>query len=264
MSAAAEARLTALDAVADAQPASADLAADLLAVADAVAGQPALRRALTDPSTPDEARQALAQALLAPRVGAAAVAVVGEAARVRWSGAGAFVDALERQGVRALLRVAEAEGALDRLEDELFKVERLVDATPALRSALADRQAPLDARQRLIGGLVAGKVLVSTEQLAVRAVAARKRTFDLTVESYLAAAAELRSRAVATVTVARPLTPEQEHRLLAALTSQVGRALTLRVVVDPHVLGGVRVAVGDEVIEGTVSGRLHDARRKLA
>ncbi|MFZ2429168.1 MAG: ATP synthase F1 subunit delta, partial [Propioniciclava sp.] len=180
------------------------------------------------------------------------------------SGAGAFVDALERQGVRALLRVAEAEGALDRLEDELFKVERLVDATPALRSALADRQAPLDARQRLIGGLVAGKVLVSTEQLAVRAVAARKRTFDLTVESYLAAAAELRSRAVATVTVARPLTPEQEHRLLAALTSQVGRALTLRVVVDPHVLGGVRVAVGDEVIEGTVSGRLHDARRKLA
>ena len=62
MSAAAEARLTALDAVADAQPASADLAADLFAVADAVAGQPALRRALTDPSTPDEARQALAQA----------------------------------------------------------------------------------------------------------------------------------------------------------------------------------------------------------
>ncbi len=263
MSAAAEARLTALDAVADTQPASAEVAADLFAVADAVASQPALRRALTDPSTPDEARQALAEALLGSRIGAAGVAVVSQAARVRWSGSGAFVDALERQGVRTLLRVAESDGALDTLEDELFKVERLVDATPALRSALADRQAPVEARQRLLGDLLTGKVLPATRELALRAVVARKRTFDLTVESYLAAAAELRARAVATVTVARPPTAEQESRMRAALTAQVGRALTLRVVVDPHVLGGVRVAIGDEIIEGTVAGRLHDARRKL-
>lgn len=264
MSAAAEARLKALDTVADAQPASAALAEDLFAVADAVAGQPSLRRALTDPSTPDEARQGLAEALLTSRVGAPAVAVVAQAARARWTSASGFVAALERQGVRALLRVAQDEGRLDQLEDELFKVERLVDAHPALRSALADRQAPIEGRQQLLSDLIAGKVLATVEQLARRAVQARKRTFDLTVESYLGAAAELRERAVATVTVARPLTDEQEHRMLAALTAQVGRPLTLRLVLDPHVLGGVRVTVGDEVIEGTVSGRLNDARRKLA
>ncbi len=264
MSAAAEARLKALDGVADAQPASVALAEDLFAVADAVAAQPTLRRALTDPSTPDEARQGLAEALLAPRVGAPAVAVVGQAARARWNSAGAFVSALERQGVRALLRVAQDEGRLDQLEDELFKVERLVDGHPELRSALSDRKAPLAGRQQLLADVIGGKVLPTVENLARRAVAARERTFDLTVESYLKAAAELRERAVATVTVARPLTPEQEHRMQSALTAQVGRPLTLRIVVDPHVLGGVKVTVGDEVIEGTVSGRLHDARRKLA
>lgn len=264
MSAAAEARLKALDAVADAQPASAELAQDLFAVADAVAGQPMLRRALTDPSTPDDARQSLAQALLGARVGASAVAVAGQAARERWTSAGAIVTALERQGVRALLRQALNQGRLDQLEDELFQVERTVDATPALRSVLSDRQAPVTGRQQLLSELIAGKVLPEVEQLACRAVLAHKRTFDLTVESYLKAAAELRERVVATVTVAQPLTDEQEKRILAALTAQTGHPVTLRVMLDPHVLGGVRAVIGDEVIEGTVAGRLHDARRKLA
>ena len=264
MSAAAEARLKALDTVADAQPASAALAEDLFAVADAVAGQPSLRRALTDPSTPDEARQGLAEALLTSRVGAPAVAVVGQAARARWTSASGFVAALERQGVRALLRTAQDAGRLDELEDQLFKVERLVDANPELRRALGDRRAPIEGREELLAGLLSGKVLPSVARLAKRAVAARQRTFDLTVEGYLKAAAELRERAVATVTVAQPLAPEQEERLRAALSRQVGREVNVRVVIDPTVVGGVRVSLGDEVIEGTVAGRLTDAQRKLA
>ena len=115
-----------------------------------------------------------------------------------------------------------------------------------------------------LAGLLSGKVLPSVARLAKRAVAARQRTFDLTVEGYLKAAAELRERAVATVTVAQPLAPEQEERLRAALSRQVGREVNVRVVIDPTVVGGVRVSLGDEVIEGTVAGRLTDAQRKLA
>ena len=264
MSAAAESRLKALDGVLDRQPASEALADELFAVVEAVGAQPSLRRALTDPSTPDAVRSQLTQSLFGDRVSGAAVAVLTEAARARWGTAGSFVAALERQGVRALLRTAQDAGRLDELEDQLFKVERLVDANPELRRALGDRRAPIEGREELLAGLLSGKVLPSVARLAKRAVAARQRTFDLTVEGYLKAAAELRERAVATVTVAQPLAPEQEERLRAALSRQVGREVNVRVVIDPTVVGGVRVSLGDEVIEGTVAGRLTDAQRKLA
>ncbi len=264
MSAAAESRLKALDAALDRQPASEALADELFAVVEAVGAQPSLRRALTDPSTPDEVRSQLTQSLFGDRVSGAAVAFLPEAARARWGTAGSFVAALERQGVRALLRTAQDAGQLDELEDQLFKVERLVDANPELRRALGDRRTPVEGREELLTGLLVGRVLPSVTRLARRAVSARQRTFDLTVEGYLKAAAELRERAVATVTTARPLTAEQEERLRAALSRQVGRDVNVRVVIDPTVIGGVRVSLGDEVIEGTVAGRLTDAQRKLA
>ncbi|MFP5415269.1 MAG: F0F1 ATP synthase subunit delta [Actinomycetes bacterium] len=264
MSAAAEARLKAMDAVLDGQQPTEQLAEELFAVVDALAAQPSLRRALTDPTTADEARQQIARELFGPRVGGSTVAVVAEGARVRWNSAGAFVSALERQAVRALLRLTQESGQLDELEDQLFKVERLVDAHRELRHTLADRRTPLEARKALLDKLVGRRVLPAVARLAGRAVAARERTFDLTVEGYLKAASELRQRAIATVTVAVPLTAEQEARLAAALSRQVGREVNVRMVVDPAVLGGVRVTLGDEVIEGTVAGRLTDAQRKLA
>ena len=119
MSAAAESRLKALDGVLDRQPASEALADELFAVVEAVGAQPSLRRALTDPSTPDEVRSQLTQSLFGDRVSGAAVAVLTEAARARWGTAGSFVAALERQGVRALLRTAQDAGRLDELEDQL-------------------------------------------------------------------------------------------------------------------------------------------------
>ena len=173
MSAAAESRLKALDGVLDRQPASEALADELFAVVEAVGAQPSLRRALTDPSTPDEVRSQLTQSLFGDRVSGAAVAVLTEAARARWGTAGSFVAALERQGVRALLRTAQDAGRLDELEDQLFKVERLVDANPELRRALGDRRAPIEGREELLAGLLSGKVLPSVARLAKRAVPAR-------------------------------------------------------------------------------------------
>lgn len=264
MSAAAESRQRAMDAVLDGQQPTEQLSDELFAVVDALGTQPGLRRALTDPTTDDAARQELARALFGSRVGAATVAVVAEAAGVRWNSSSAFAAALERQGVRALLRVAQDNGQLDEVENQLFRIERLVDGHRDLRRTLGDRRTPVAAREGLLGELVDGRVLPPVARLAKRAVAARQRTFDLTMESYLLAAAQLRERAIATVTVAAPLSVEQQARLKATLSRQVGRDVNVRVVLDPTVLGGVRVSLGDEVIEGTVAGRLHDAQRKLA
>lgn len=263
MSAATQARQAELDRVLDVQEPGRALADELFAVVGLLESQPTLRNALSDLTAPEEARRQLAAAVLDGQVSAAALAVVRSAAGLRWATSGALVAALERQAVRTLLRTAQADGELDRVEEELFRFSRIVAADSALRAALEDRAASLPGRQQLVADLLDGKAVEITIALAQRAVRATERTFALTLESYLQLAAEQRRRAIAEVTVARPLTDAQAARLRAALSAQVGREVSLQVNVDPAVLGGVRVKLGDEVIEGTVAGRLHAAMRQL-
>jgi F-type H+-transporting ATPase subunit delta len=237
------------------------LATDLFGVVDALQGSVALRRALSDPGTPEQARRQLAHGVLDGKVSKAAVNVVAEAAAVRWAGARTFVSAIERQAIRAELTKADAAGQLEETEDELFRFGRLVASNPEVREALADRAMGLEHRQELVQDLLRGKVTDSTVVLAQRAVLARERTFDHTLEEYVNLAAEQKNRLVATVRVARPLTDEQLDRMRSALARQTGRPVTVQVVLDEQVLGGVRVELGDEVIEGTVAAKLEEARR---
>lgn len=264
MNATAQARLSELDAVLDDQHPSAELAGELFAIVDVVERQPALRRALTDPSTAERGLNRLVEALFAGKVSEAAQRVLTEAAKLRWPTTGGLADAVERQGVRALLTTAQEAGHLDEIEDELFRFSRIVAGDRVLSTALADRTTDLAGRRGLVADLLAGKARPETVELAQRAVAARRRTYDLTVADYLKVAAALRERQIARVVVARPLTEEQTNRLRAALRKQLGRDLNLQITIDPNVLGGVRVSVGDEVIDGTVGKRLTDAERQIS
>ena len=253
-----------LAAVVTGAPRAADMAAlpgDLFAVVDALDSSVTLRRALTDPSTPEQGRRQLVHNLLDGKVSKVAVHIVAEAVALRWGGGRALSDALERQGVRAQLLVAEREGTLEETEDELFRFARVVESTPQVRDALGDRGVDLAGRRQLIEDLLQNRASTTTVVLAKRAVAARERTFAHTMEGFVALAAAQKNRVVATVRVARPLTAEQRSRLQVALSQQVGRDVLLQEVVDESVLGGIRVELGDEVIEGTVAGRLEQARR---
>ncbi len=260
MSSRAEDRLSALDAALAGNDSDAAVGTDLFAAVDALDAQPALRRALTDPSTPEEARVGIVRALFDGKIGPGAIEVLVAAVRFRWAGGRTFTAAVERQAVRAELRSIGASG-LEETEDELFRFGRMVESDGGLRAALADRAAPLARRQELVSTLLSGKANDATIALARRAVAARQRTFANTIAGYISLAATERSRLLATVRVARPLDPEQLDRLQRALSRQVGREISVQVIVDAEVLGGIRVELGDEVIEGTVSGRLDQARR---
>ena len=282
MNAATEARQSELDRATDSARPSAQLAGELFAVADLLGEQPSLRNALADPTGSDDRRRGLADAVLGTRISAAAAGIVGEAASLRW-GTGSrlvaalerqglrrgrrrtapAVPALERQGLRALFAAAHAAGRLDTVEDELFRFSRTVVGNHPLREALDDHSAPVGVRQQLVSDLLAGKADAFTVQLAERAVAAPGRSFELTIDGYLRLAAATRQRQVAVVTVARPLDDEQRERLEAILSRKLDRRLTLQVLVDPSVLGGARIRVGDEVIEGTVAGRLTAAHEQL-
>ncbi len=257
------ARQSELDRCVDAAAPTTALAEELLQVAELLAGEPRLRSALSDPTTADQRRRELAEALLSGKLGADATAVVAQAASLKWGSGGRLVDALRRQALRTLFGVAQQQGRLDTVEEELFRLGRAAAGSPELRKALDDRSTPITARRRLISELIAAKVDPVTLTLAEQAVQADEGGFERGIDAELQLAAQARQRAIATVTVARPLTPEQQDRLAAVLVRQLGRQVNLHVLIDPSVIGGVRVQVGDQVIEGTLASRLASAEQHL-
>lgn len=256
-----ETRQGALDRVLDTTELSDSMPADLFAVVDALESSPTLRRALSDPGTAEDGRETLARGLLEGKVSPAAVDLVAAAVRMRWAGGRTLASALERQAVRAVMRQAESAQQLEEVEDELFRFARLVESSSALRNSLSDRSAGTQRRQTLVSDLLEGKAAEPTVLLGRRAVLARERTFSHTLEGYIGLAADQKDRVIATVRVAQPISTDQAERLRVALTRQVGRDIALQVVVDPQVLGGARIELGNEIIEGTVGARLDEARR---
>ena len=261
MTAATDARLSSLDRMLNESEVGDNFAAGMFAVVDALGSSATLRRAVTDPGTPEGARRALVHGLLDGKVDKEVVDLVAESATLRWAGGRTFAAALERQAVRAQLIVADRNGDLENTEDELFRFARLVESNPDLRNTLSDRSIDLTRRQELIGDLLRGRATVATRLLAKRAVVARERTFGHTIEGYVTLAAAQKNRVVATVRIAKPLSSDQRGRLQTALGRQIGRDVTIQEVIDPGILGGVRIELGDEVFEGTVVGRLEAARR---
>ena len=237
----------------------------LFAVVRLLDGAGQLRRALADPTTPAPAKDDLLDNLLGGQLDPLPMQVVKEAVGQRWSGARDLVDGLEVLAVQARFLVAEADGSLDEVEDELFRFARIVAHDPELRSVLTDRALDGDRKRALLEGLLADRVRPATLSIVLQLVlSARGRTLENGLEEYAALAADIRSRSVATVTSAVPLDQEQQDRLAAALSRSLGRDVQVQVEVDSTVLGGLVVRVGDEVIDGSTLHRLREARRALA
>ncbi len=226
---------------------------------------PGLRRALTDPARAAADRIGLASGLLTGRVGAITLTQVSGLVGDRWSEPGDLADAAEQLAVLAIAEAADRQGQLDELEDALFRFGRIVTANPALRSALSNQFVPAAGRASVVTELLAGKVSGPALRLISQAAAQpRGRSLDIGLQAYANLAAELRQRLVAEVRVATELTATQRARLAAALTATYGHAVHLNVVLDPSVLGGLSVRIGDELITGSVASRLAELRRDLA
>ena len=242
----------------------AGLAEDLFAVTGVLDGNASLRRALADPSGEPSAKKALAERLFGPRISSQALALVSTAAACRWSDQRDFTDTLEAAAVASVLAKAEADGRVDKVEDELFRFERIVAANPELRDTLAIRNTDGKGKAALVSELLVGKAEPETIRLAEQAVQApRGRRLDRVLENYLALASKRRDQVTALVTVAAPLSEQQDARLRSQLEKHYGKTVTLQTVLDPDVLGGIRVQVGDEVIDGTISRLIDQARRHV-
>ncbi len=254
----------ALAAAVDGGADAARIADDLFGVAAVLRREPGLRRVATDVSVAGRAKADLVRGIFAEQVDPASADLVADAASRRWAATRDLGDTLEHLGVVAVVRSADAAGEADRLEDDLFGFEQLVSENPDLRDALSDPARSIDDKRALLRGLLDGRASAATIRLAEQSVAGTHRTVAVALAEYQKVAAQHRNRLVATVRVARDLSDADADRLQGALAGQYGRPVHLNVVVDPEVIGGIRVAIGDDVIDGTVATRLDEARRRLA
>ena len=234
-------------------------------VARVLSGEPGVRRALADPSASEDNRAALVRTLFGSRVSPGTLELLTTAVQSHWSSAGDLVDALTDAGHQAAFISAEKDGSFDTVEEEIFRFSRILDANGELEQRLSDQTAPLQSRRQLLDRLIGGKLSpISTRLLESVLANPRVRSMANSVEGLVDDAAARRRRAVVIVKAPMALSAAQEQRLTTALSRIYGREMSVSVDVDPAVMGGLRVQVGEDVIDGSVAGQLDAIQRRFA
>jgi F-type H+-transporting ATPase subunit delta len=262
-----------LDEVAGSDGNRVEIADQLFAFGDLIDRELRLRRALADPGSDEDARRGLAKRVVGDQVSDDAMELISDLVGARWSSAADLLVAIDEVGAQALFSAEESgsrgagtgSGSLDDIEDELFRFGRLIDREPRLALALSDPALPADRKTSLLERLLGDRATATTQRLVQRVTAhPRGRSIPRALERLAELASERRSRYIAVVTSAVPLDGDQSDRLRSALSSAFGRDMDLQVDVDPELLGGLVVRVGDELVDGSVVRRLSDLRRRLA
>jgi len=240
------------------------VADDLADVVNVLNEQPVLRKHIAESAEAPEAKRALVANLFGGKISAEATAFLQDAAAAKWSAPADFVTAVERQARVAVLLGAERAGKLDETEDQLFRAGRILEGEPELTAALSDTRAPAAARIALLDRVFGGKVNDFTAALLRQTVRlVRVGRVDAAVASIADLAAARRGESVAVVESAVALTDEQKTRTADLLARIYQRRIAVQTEVVAELLGGLRITVGNEVIEADIASRLDKAGEQL-
>ena len=233
----------------------------LLAAALVVSGSHELRAALADDTAADSDRTGIVHAVFGHYTKPAQALLVALSTS-RWSSEDDLVAGIEELGIRALASSAPKNLSID---DELFEFGVAVSSDSELELALGSKLGGVDGKVSLVNALLDGKASEQTVAiLAALLTHPRGRRIAELIRYAATIVADEAGNGIATVTVASPLTDAQRERLITSLSAQYGRVIRINEIVDPVVLGGIRVQVGSEVIDGTISSRIADLRLRLA
>ena len=240
------------------------VAEQLFSVADLINTESVLRSALADSGQLTAVRENLAQDIFANKVSPLALGVITTAVVQRWSEDMDLVYAFEELAEQAVLTIAQNDGTLDSTEEEIFLFGRAVDSSADLQMALTNPASSPEAKAAIVRDLLSGRSTTAATTLLEYSIShLHGRRIDAVVNHLVDMAAKQRDRVVAKVRVAAPLTSEQSEKLASILSSMKGRTVRLNVAIDPAVLGGVHIEIGEEVIDGTVASKLEQARRAV-
>lgn len=224
-----------------------------------------LERALTDPSRPVADKVAVLTELLGDNVHPMTMEIMTDLVSRHWSRARDIANAVEDFGVDAMMYYADATDATLQVSIELSELHSALLNLPVVRSKLYDYQATSEARVKLFHEVFSGKTLNKvTMRLAEHATCnLRRRRYLETIQWLINKFSRHMGESMVTVTTATPLKPEQIKRLVEVYSAKVGRQVHINSVVDPTVLGGMRIQVGDEVTDNTVVAQLQNLHRKV-
>ena len=251
----------AIDALSSAKGVTVATGEQLMTAGRAVEESAQLRTILGDPSIEPAEKSALV-ARIFPGLEKSAAALLGGIVESRWSNGAELVAGIEEVGIRA---IAQGDGHTKAVETELFAFARIVASDPELELALGSKLAAGEGKAAIVDALLAKKAHEGTLAIVSHLVQSpRGRRIGEMLSDAADIVASAGGRRVVTVTSAIPLSPKQQDRLGAALKAQYGADIQINSVLDPSVVGGVRVQIGDDVIDGTVATRLADLRLQLA
>ena len=242
---------------------AAKLSSELFLAAEVLASNVPLRRAFADMSRDAASKGTLVKDLFGKTLGSAALTVLTDVATLRWSAGGDVVYVLEQLAIEAEGTAANINGELDRVEDELFEISRVIAENFELRKALVG-PGSTSAKSTLVSDVLGKRASESTVRLAAALVTSlRGRSIEAGFADYLSALANRRNRLIANVRVAVAITDTQKVRLAQAIEKQVGQPIRVNIQVDPTLIGGVSVKFADELVDGSISNRLAGAGRAL-
>lgn len=233
---------------------------EIFDIVDVLDGDRGLRVAVAEASAPAEQRSGLVKEVFGGKVSAVTLALLTDAAAQVWSTPREMRQGLVALGRRALLRSAEQQGQLAQVEDELFRLSRILEGQTQLTQLLSDKTTTAAAKRQLLASVLYGKVSAVTEALALQVVGRPDSNLIDDIANLSALAAELQGKTVAHVIAAVALSTPQEQALAAKLGRIYGREMSIHSEVDTSLLGGVVIRVGDEVIDGSTAGKLERLR----
>lgn len=245
----------------DASNASA-LSAQLFFIADVLASNISVRRALTDPSRDGKAKAAFIAQLLGTKVDPLALGLITALANLRWSAPKDLVLVVEQLAIEAEASAANIAGELDRVEDEIFTAATAIAGSSELRRALTSDAT--NAKATLVADILKGASGSTVKLISQMVQSWRGRSIESAFADYQWALAARRNRVIALVRTATALTQAQQDRLAIALTAKAGQPVRMNIEIDLSVIGGVSVKFADEIVDGSVSNRLAGAARALA
>jgi F-type H+-transporting ATPase subunit delta len=238
---------------------------DLFLVLASLNSSIGLRRAFTDPSRDAASKSALIADLFEKSVSKSTIALLEAAVSLRWSSPVDVASAVEQLAIESEATAANADNTLDRLQEELFAFETLLEQNTDLRGAVSINNVEAAHKSELLSALLGNKVAPSTLRLVTELVnALNGRNIELVIDLYIQCVAARRNRAIAVVRSRSELSTAQTEKLVALLTKQMGQPVHLNVEIDPTVLGGLSIRFKDEMIDGTISTRVAEAGRALA
>jgi ATP synthase F1 delta subunit len=240
------------------------LADDLASVVKLLRREVLLARHLSDPSLDSAPKVQLAERLLSGKVSDSAFDILRSAVSQRWSSTSDLIRGIQHIARLALLVRAEGDDQIEEVEDELFRFSRILDSEPRLITLLSEYTAPVDGRISLLNSVLSRRASKNTADLLRQTIELlHGERADEAVRELANLAVSRRGEVVAHVGAAAELTDAQQERLTELLSRIYGHPVSLQLNVNPALLGGLTIAVGDEVIDGSLASKLAEAEAHL-